>query len=465
MYRYTLVLLLVLFSSVSKAELPSIGSANASALQLDQEYRIGQAWVRMLRAQASLLDDPVVESYLQGLLARLAPASELQDKRLTLVVIDSPEVNAFAAPGGVIGIHAGLIAAAKREDELASVIAHELAHLSQRHYAQQQAKAQQNTPLVIAGVIGGILLAGINADAGVAVYTGTLGASASSQLAFSRSNETDADQTGMKTLVEAGFSATAMARMFARLQEANRFAGSELPEFLRTHPVTQNRISDTTNRAQSMPQPPAYTDSLEFLVARARVLAMLESQNSQDSAERANQPILAYLLAVKGEQQAQADNLWQALNPNLRTTPWLQLSRLEQLQQRDDKSAARALLTELVELYPGDYAIQRAKIRTLIDEGRHADAAWLLRDLLRDHPNNTELWYLLAEVSGLNRDTIWVHRARIEYFALRGEYDLALRQLDFARRDARRQPEQLEWVNLREQEIKALRDEVDELFR
>ena len=465
MYRYALALLFVLLSPALRAELPSIGSANASALQLDQEYRIGQAWVRMLRARANLLDDPVVESYVEGLIARIAPASELQDKRLTLVLIDSAEINAFAAPGGIIGIHAGLIGAAKREDELASVIAHELAHLSQRHYAQQQAKAEQNTPLVLAGIIGGILLAGVNADAGMAVYSGTLGASASSQLAFSRSNETDADQTGMKTLVEAGFSASAMARMFARLQEANRFAGSELPEFLRTHPVTQNRISDASNRAQAMPEPPAYSDSLEFLIARARVLAKLDTQNPQSGSERANQPILDYLLAVKAAQQTQADQLWDKLNPSLRSSPLMQLSRLEQLQQRDDKEPAAALLQELTELYPGDYAIQRAQADTLLQAGRHADATWVLRDLVRDHPNNTQLWYLLAEASGLSGDNSWVHRARIEYFALRGEYDLALRQLEFARRDARRQPDQLEWISQREIEIQAQREEVDQLFR
>ena len=465
MYRYTLLLILVLMSPALRAELPNIGSANASALQLDQEYRIGQAWVRMLRAEAPLLDDPIVESYIEALVARLAPVSELQDKRLTLVLIDSPEINAFAAPGGIIGIHSGLIAAAKREDELASVIAHELAHLSQRHFAQQQAKAEQNTPLVLAGIIGGILLGGINADAGMAVYTGTIGASADSRLAFSRSNEIDADQTGMRTLVEAGFSASAMARMFTRLQEANRFAGPELPEFLRTHPVTQNRISDAANRAQTMPEPAAYTDSTEFLVARARILASLDSQTSQSSAERANQPILDYLLAVKASQHKQADQLWENLNPSFRSSPLLQLSRLEQFQQNGDNRAAEELLLELTDLYPGDYAIQRAQVDAYMRSGRHGDAAWLLRDLVRDHPSNPQLWYLLAEVSGLNGDITGVHRARIEYFAQRGEYDLALRQLEFARRDAQRQPDLLEWIGQRETEIRAQRDELDQLFR
>ena len=153
MYRHLIFLTLLLITLGARAELPSISSANSSALQMDQEYRLGQAWVRMVRGRANLYDDPVVESYLQGLLSRLAPVSELEDQRLTLELIDSAEVNAFAAPGGIIGINAGLMLAAQREDELASVIAHELAHLSQRHYAQQQAASERSKPLVLAGIL------------------------------------------------------------------------------------------------------------------------------------------------------------------------------------------------------------------------------------------------------------------------------------------------------------------------
>lgn len=461
MYRYLIFLTLLLITLGARAELPSISSANSSALQMDQEYRLGQAWVRMVRGRANLYDDPVVESYLQGLLSRLAPVSELEDQRLTLVLIDSAEVNAFAAPGGIIGINAGLMLAAQREDELASVIAHELAHLSQRHYAQQQAASERSKPLVLAGILGGILLSSISTDAGIAVMQGTVGATASTQLAFSRANETDADQAGMRTLVNAGFSATAMPRMFTRLQEVHRFSGNAVPEFLRTHPVTQNRIADTSNRALSMPQPSVYSDSTEFLIARARVMAHLADKGR--TLEGSNQPLNAYILAVKAEQAERAESLWQQLNPALRQSPWLQLTRIEQLEAKQSEGA-QSLKAELLDLYPDDYAVQRAQVDWALQEGRVADAVWVLRDLTREHPDNPELWYQLAEASGLEADRVGVHRARVEYFLVRGDYDLALRQLDFARRDARRQPDQLEWVSQRELEVLAQRDEVDRLF-
>ena len=466
MHRYPIYLTLLLMTlwltpPGARAELPSISSANSSALQLDQEYRLGQAWVRMVRGRANLYDDPVVESYLQGLLGRLAPVSELQDQRLTLVLIDSAEVNAFAAPGGIIGINAGLMLAAQREDELASVIAHELAHLSQRHYAQQQASSERSKPLVLAGILGGILLSSISTDAGIAVMQGTVGATSSTQLAFSRANETDADQAGMRTLVNAGFSATAMPRMFNRLQDVHRFSGSAVPEFLRTHPVTQDRIAETSNRAFSLPQPSVYSDSTEFLIARARVMAHLA--DTSRTMEGSNQPLNAYLLAVKAKQTDRAESLWQQLNPGLRQSPWLQLTRIEQL-EFNGAQEAQNLKAQLLDLYPDDYAVQRAQIDWLIKEERIADAVWVLRELVRDHPDNPELWYQLAETSGMQSDRVWIHRARVEYFLLRGDYDLALRQLDFARRDARRQPDQLEWISQREQEVLVLRDEVDRLF-
>jgi len=461
MYRHLIFLTLLLITQGARAELPSISSANSSALQMDQEYRLGQAWVRMVRGRANLYDDPVVESYLQGLLSRLAPVSELEDQRLTLVLIDSAEVNAFAAPGGIIGINAGLLLAAQREDELASVIAHELAHLSQRHYAQQQAASERSKPLVLAGILGGILLSSISTDAGIAVMQGTVGATASNQLAFSRANETDADQAGMRTLVNAGFSATAMPRMFTRLQEVHRFSGNAVPEFLRTHPVTQNRIADTSNRALSMPQPSVYSDSAEFLIARARAMAHLADKGR--TLEGSNQPLNAYILAVKAEQAERAESLWQQLNPALRQSPWLQLTRIEQLESKHSEEA-QSLKAELLDLYPDDYAVQRAQVDWALQEGRVGDAVWVLRDLAREHPDNPELWYQLAETSGLQSDRIGIHRARVEYFLIRGDYDLALRQLDFARRDARREPDQLEWVSQREQEVLALRDEVDRLF-
>jgi len=461
MHRYLIYLTFLLTTLGVKAELPNLTSANSSALQIDQEYRIGQAWVSMVRGRTKLLDDPVVESYLKGLIGRLAPVSELQDQRLTLVLIDNPEVNAFAAPGGILGINAGLLLATEHEDELASVVAHELAHLSQRHYAQQQAASERSKPLVLAGILGGILLSSVSTDAGMAVMQGTMGATASAQLAFSRANESDADQVGMKTLVNAGFSPTAMPRMFTRLQEANRFSGDSVPEFLRTHPVTQSRIADSSNRAMNLPTPSNYSDSPEFLIARARIHAHFADQSRLQ--EGSSKPLNDYMLAVKSDQHERAEQIWDGLSPTLQQSPWLQLTRVIQLQSHAPLESQK-LQEELTDLYLGDYPIQRAQIDWYLSAGRTREAVEILKNLVREVPNNPHLWYLLAETSGTLGDNFGVHRARVEYFLLRADYDLALRQLEFARRDARRYPQELEWINQRETEVVRLSDEVDQLF-
>lgn len=180
------------------------------------------AWAatgRILRAQAPLLDDPISYQYLEDLLWRLLPKSQVQDRRLELFLLDNPTFNAFAVPGGIIGIHSGLLLAAETEGELASVIAHELAHLSQRHYAQRLEEERRNRPLMLAGLLASILVAAADTQGGMAVLSSTMGANAQGQLAFSRRNEQEADRVGMQTLVEAGIDPHTMPQMFSRLQQ------------------------------------------------------------------------------------------------------------------------------------------------------------------------------------------------------------------------------------------------------
>ena len=164
-----------------------MNDASSATVSLDAEYRLGRNWARILRAQAPLLDDPISYQYLEDLLWRLLPKSQVQDRRLELFLLDNPTFNAFAVPGGIIGIHSGLLLAAETEGELASVIAHELAHLSQRHYAQRLEEERRNRPLMLAGLLASILVAAADTQGGMAVLSSTMGANAQGQLAFSRS--------------------------------------------------------------------------------------------------------------------------------------------------------------------------------------------------------------------------------------------------------------------------------------
>ena len=169
--------------------LPLLGDYSSSIISLNSEYNLGQGIIRQIRNSNQPINDPMVDSYLQDLTWDLVAKSQLQDKRISLAVIGNKSVNAFAAPGGVIGIHVGLIIAAGAEDELASVISHELAHLSQRHFASQLERNRVNSPFAIASLITGVLIAAANPEAGTAVLSTSMASSMSASLAFSRKNQ------------------------------------------------------------------------------------------------------------------------------------------------------------------------------------------------------------------------------------------------------------------------------------
>jgi predicted Zn-dependent protease len=256
--------------------LPNLGESSTSLFSAEFEHQLGRAWLRVFRSQVRTVDDPLLHDYLEHLVYELVSHSKLEDRRVEVVIIDSPEINAFAVPGGIIGINNGLLLYAQTEDELATVLSHEIAHLSQRHFSRGVEFQQKNQPLTLAAMIASfVLLATAGADAGMAAMSATQAAAQSSALRYSRTNEQEADRVGMQTLDEAGFDPHAAPAMFERMMQASRYSSSErIPEYLRTHPLTENRVADTRNRARQYPvKEPSV--SLDYQLMRARVANQL----------------------------------------------------------------------------------------------------------------------------------------------------------------------------------------------
>jgi len=243
-------------SATEGLKIPNLGQTSTSLFSTDYEHQLGRTWLKIFRSQAPTVDDPLLYAYLESLVFDLVSHSELQDRRIELVIVDNPSINAFAVPGGIIGVNNGLFMYAQTEDEFATVIAHEIAHLSQRHFSRRVEQAQANAPLNIAGMLAGILLAATTGtDAGLAAMTATQAALQDQQLRYSRANEAEADRVGMRTLYEAGYDPYAAPAMFERMLASNRYnSGNRIPEFLRTHPLSENRIADTRNRAMQYPK-------------------------------------------------------------------------------------------------------------------------------------------------------------------------------------------------------------------
>ncbi len=437
-------MVLVLPESLQQAranELPLLGDSSSDIISLEQEHRLGGAWVRTLRAQAPLLDDPLTYSFVQQLLQQLSVYSQLQDRRLTLVVIDNNSLNAFAAPGGIIGVNTGLFLYSRTESEFASVLAHELSHLSQRHYAQRLAEEQKNLPLQLATTLAGILLmATTDGQTGAAAIMAGQAAAAQSSLAFSRSNEQEADRVGMQVLVESGYDPQAMPRMFAQLQRSTSSLGQKPPEFLLTHPVTESRIADALNRAAQQPDTGS-VDSLNYQIIRSRmkVLALRNNnvafQQYSDALRSAPSQANRYGLAFSALRSGRYELAQQQLDSLLLLQPKLlplQLLQAELWNAASQPQKASELLQKLIGLYPDSNPITMLLAESLHLQGLQQQVIDLLQPHSEEFPDDTQLWYRLAEAYGLTKNIKGVHLARAEYFLLTANVPRAKEHLNLA---------------------------------
>ncbi|SDR86663.1 Putative Zn-dependent protease, contains TPR repeats [Halopseudomonas litoralis] len=422
--------------------LPSLGDTSSSIMSREQEYQLGRAWLSMLRGSVRTLEDPLLKDYIESHVFGLVETSQLDDRRLTFVAINSPQLNAFAAPGGIIGVNGGLFLHAHIEAEFASVMAHELAHLSQRHFARGlQHQQQTRIPLMTAMLASIILAASGGGDAGFAALASTQAAAIQEQRRFSRQNEQEADRIGLLNLKQAGFDPHAMPNMFERLAKLSRFSRTP-PEFLLTHPVSQSRIADSRNRAGQLSND-GRLDSLYYQMMRARVQLFYE-----DSPGRAAQRFRALLDQHEGEHSAaryglalalirggQYEAAEEELEPLLAEHPnniAVQLARVELDNSRNQLDGALARLDRLLQAQPDNYPLLNAKADVLLRKRDYSAAERVTDRLARLRPEDPDVWYLVSEIRGLAKNILGVHQARAEYFMLAGDLDQADQQLEQA---------------------------------
>jgi predicted Zn-dependent protease len=431
-------------SATEELKLPNLGEASTSLFSSEYEYQLGRAWLRIFRSQVATVNDPLLFSYLEDLIFQLVTHSELQDRRIELVVVDNPTINAFAVPGGVIGINNGLLLHAQTEDELATVIAHEIGHLSQRHFSRRVEFSKKQQPLTLAAMVAGfVLMATAGSDAGMAALAAAQAAAQDSALRYSRGNEAEADRVAMQTIVDAGMDPHAAATMFERMLQASRYAtGSRVPEFLRTHPLSENRIADTRNRARQYPKQirPA---KLDYQLMRARVVNHLadtpeeaiatfrkELEGSPRSTAAARYGlVLALTDAGRTDEAAlELDSIWAAAPDRLEYI--LADARIDMARNKPEKAVDK--LATRLKLSPGNHALTMTYAEALMQNQQAHIAEEVLLEQTKRKPRDPYLWYLLAEVQGLAGDIIGLHQARAEYFILNGILDQAEKQLRYA---------------------------------
>jgi len=282
--NYILILLLVTSNSaqaINELDLPDIGDSSGSAVSPEFERRLGKAFMRSVRQHAAIVDDPEVEGYIESIGYKLAANSDNNSLAFTFFVVDSPDINAFAAPGGVIGVNSGTILNSRSESELAGVLAHEIAHVIQRHMARQFERAGQFSLPSTAALLGAILLAVVSPQAGQAALAVVTGVSIQSQINFTRTNEEEADNVGIQLLARSGYDPQGMPSFFERLQQKSQFYQGNAPEYLRTHPLTTSRIADSKARA-SRYKHVNYVNTANYELIRSKIVIFVAGVQKND---------------------------------------------------------------------------------------------------------------------------------------------------------------------------------------
>lgn len=424
-------------------ELPNMGDSSFTALSKHDEEALGEAFMRSVRSALPMVTDPVIEEYVQNLGYRLASHSSNYYGNFHFFVIDSTQINAFAGPGGYIGVNSGLILAAQSESEVAAVMAHEIAHVTQRHIARSIEMQKALTIPSMAALLASLLLATQSGEAGTAAIAATLGGTAQKQVNFIRRNEKEADRVGITTLAKSDLDPRAMPGFFEKLQNSSRYSGYNAPEFLRTHPVTQSRIADSRNRAEQYPAK-QYRSSLAFNLVRARIKllsfrrphdALKFFKGALDKGQYLNRTAALYgyalaLAATSQTQKAQAE-----MDRLLAKNPENIILILGAAQIESEARQYKAALTRLqhgLDLFPGNLPLTEATASALIQTGKASEAARLLQDYLLKNNGHPRVYLLLARAERAQGNMVRFHEALAEHHFLDGDTRGAITQLRLA---------------------------------
>lgn len=428
------------------ADLPDLGEESATLLSPQEERRLGEEFMRQARAQLDILDDPELNEYIQTLGNRLTTAAKTGHPYYFFLV-NNPTINAFAVPGGFVGVHTGLLLAARREMELAAVLAHETAHVTQRHIPRMIAEGRRMSGPTLAAVLAGILLAAASGGQGgeAAIALATAGA-AQREINFTRAFEQEADRIGMHVLDGAGYDARAMSDFFERMESLSRLYETNLPEYLRTHPITGRRIAESRDQAESFPHRPAGED-FEFRHMQARLRALggktdeavrfFRGNLENGTAGRADAERYGLALSLLASQRH--DEARREASALLETHPDYVPYHI--LRAEIELAAGRS--KEGLEIYraalrrfPASLALIQRDASALLKHGRASEARALLDQAVRRFPNEPALYRLLARAAGNAGYPMEAHRAYGEYYFRTGQPRAAIEQLELALRHA-----------------------------
>jgi predicted Zn-dependent protease len=437
-----------IFSSAvaSDFDLPDFGDSSGSIMSPEDERRLGQAFMRSVNKAMKVETDPLLISYVESLGAHLVANSGDANQPFSFFIVRDPVVNAFAGPAGNIGVHTGLILTTQSESELASVIAHEIAHVTQKHLARTFEMASgmgfASTAAIIAALVLGA--ASKNPNVGRAAAVGVQAGVMQRQINFTRENEKEADNIGMRILSESKFDPRAMPSFFMRLGKVNMaYDTYQLPEFLRTHPISKNRMAESMGRAESYPYK-QYKDSRDYHLTYATLREQKFSNPKQAvnffkktlaegryrNAEAQRYGLTrAYMRAHQYQDALKQINQLLSNAPN--KTHYL-IAKAEILYQTKQVKQAISVLKSGLRVHPGNYPLTIHYANTLMHSGQANKAEQILEKLIKTRPHDPAIYKLAAVAAGKAKHNSQGHYFLAEHYYLSGDLTSAERQLEVA---------------------------------
>ena len=439
-----LLLFVLFFSSyfhsvIEEDPLPALGDYSSASISLSGEYNLGRLWLAMYRGSTKEHSDPLMRTYLEDLIYRLSETSEVRDRRFEFIILEDKTINAFAAPGGIIGINLGMFLNTEREGEMASVMCHELAHLSQRHFARSQ---NRNSPLANAlMILGSIAVAAASRNPEAILIAPA--AMQQMSINYTRSNEKEADRIGFNNLVKAGFNPNDMTMMFQRMQDKYQNEDSEQFSYLMTHPLPSERLTDMRIRADGLKKNSknSFRDNMDFYFMQKRAQIWAEKDTKKltkifkKNLKSQNKNILVsnkYGLSLAYKKNKDFEKGFSILRELIKEIPnnlVLESSLMELHLAAGNYYEAISLGKNILEIHENNYSASMLLADAYIENEQSEKAEKLLKYLAKDRQTDPNVWFKLAEAQGLSGNILELHRSRAEFFILTGRHDAAVFQL------------------------------------
>lgn len=422
--------------------LPDLGDIAQTVLTPQDEQRIAEQILRQVFVSDDVLDDAEITDYLQAVGQKLAASGPDKRQTFNFFVVRDNSINAFAMPGGIIGVHTGLILASNSESEMASVLGHEIGHVTQRHLARMLASQKYDTFKNIAGIAVALLVARANPELASGALTASTAAGVQRQLDYTREHEREADRVGLTILDAAGYDVRGMPAFFTTLQRGTRFVEGTAPSFLRSHPLTAERIADVSNRVETMPyrQVP---DSLDFQLVKAKLRAgngMAQSaidqfQDNLKERRFANETAENYGLAVamlRKNDIAGATKQMQWLKTNTAKHPFIEnlAARIEVA--RNNPQAAAVQYAKALTLFPNHRALIYGYAEHYLETNQPDKALQLIAEKQRLFPTDAYFYEMMAKAYAAKGKDLLRFQAQGEAYYRKYNLTRAVEQFDFA---------------------------------